>query len=197
MLFSYDTLCATERYKLMSQSIVPRPVAWIVTENGGIVNAAPFSYFTGLSSQPPTVLVSIGHKRDGSPKDTLANLRETGRCTLCITPPALLEAMHLSSKELGKQESETERFGIPLTRLLPDFPPMVEGVPAAFFCRFYKEIELEGSKTVPVVLEIVSQYLEESAVTDKENLELAVEAVARVGKGYARLGDFITPPEIA
>ena len=71
-----------ENYKLMAQTILPRPIAWVVTEDNGVVNIAPFSYFIGLSSEPASVLISVGHKADGTPKDTLANLRKHKKCTI-------------------------------------------------------------------------------------------------------------------
>ena len=73
-----------ENYKLMAQTILPRPIAWVVTEDNGVVNIAPFSYFIGLSSEPASVLISVGHKEDGTPKDTLANIRKNRKCTICI-----------------------------------------------------------------------------------------------------------------
>ena len=57
-----------ETYKLMAQTIIPRPIAWVVTEDAGVINVAPFSYFIGLSSDPASVLISVGHKADGTPK---------------------------------------------------------------------------------------------------------------------------------
>ena len=51
-----------ENYKLMAQTILPRPIAWVVTEDNGVINIAPFSYFIGLSSEPASVLISVGHK---------------------------------------------------------------------------------------------------------------------------------------
>ena len=196
MLFDYAQTDPKTNYKLMSQTIIPRPIAWIVTERAGVVNAAPFSYFTGLSSRPPTVVVSVGHKPDGSPKDTLRNLRETGRCTLCMVAPSQLEKMHYSSKSLDEGESETEAFDIPLKRLAEGFPPMVEGSPVAFFCRLYKEIELEGSKTIPLILEIQKQFVDDAAIEDAERLTIDFDPLARVGTSYALLGERLEAPEI-
>jgi flavin reductase (DIM6/NTAB) family NADH-FMN oxidoreductase RutF len=196
MLFDYTGTDPKTIYKLMSQTIVPRPIAWIVTERGGVVNVAPFSYFTGLSSRPPTVVVSVGHKPDGTPKDTLKNLRETGRCTLCMVAPSQLEKMHYSSKPLAENESEAEAFGIGLERLVEGFPPMVKGSPAAFFCELYQEIALEGSKTIPLVLEIGRQFVEDAAIRDAERLTIDFEPLARVGTSYALLGERLEAPEI-
>ena len=44
-------------YKLMTGIIVPRPVALVSTlDRNGVANLAPFSFFTGVGSNPPTVL---------------------------------------------------------------------------------------------------------------------------------------------
>ncbi|WP_223175432.1 flavin reductase [Sulfurimonas autotrophica] len=58
-------------------------------------NIAPFNYFMGFSSEPATMIVSIGHKSDGSEKDTLRNIKESGKCTICMVDEA-----HLNRKKL-------------------------------------------------------------------------------------------------
>ncbi len=196
MLFDYTQTDPRLNYKLMSQTIIPRPIAWIVTENGGIVNAAPFSYFTGLSSKPPTVIVSVGHKPDGAPKDTLRNLRETGRCTLCMITPDFLEPMHFSSKALREDESETQTFDIATKRLIEGFPPMIEGVPVAFFCTLHQEIDLKESKTIPLILKIERQFVDDACIKDRDRLRIDFDPLARVGTSYAKLGERLEAPEI-
>ncbi|HIP14406.1 MAG TPA: flavin reductase family protein [Sulfurimonas autotrophica] len=197
MLIDYANKEFTQRYQLMAQTIIPRPIAWIITQNKqGVINIAPFSYFMGLSSEPATMIVSIGHKSDGSQKDTLKNIRESKRCTICMVDEAHLEAMHFSSKELSEDESEATVFGIKTKKVVEGFPPMVEGIPSAFFCEFYQEISLKGSKTIPLVVEIKEQFIDDAILSDKEKIILDYEPVARVGKSYALLGKKITPPTI-
>ena len=197
MLIDYKDKEPIQRYKLMSQTIIPRPIAWIVTKSkDGILNIAPFSYFTALSSNPPTMIVSIGHKSDKSPKDTLKNIRETKKCTICIVDEKNLKKMHFSSKELSSQISEADVFDIKTKEILKDFPPMVENVPSAFFCEFYQEIDLKGSKTIPLIVEIKAQFLDDKIITDKEKITIDFNPLARVGKSYATLGKSITPPDI-
>ena len=60
MILEFDKLEPVKRYKVMSQSIMPRPIAWIVTKSNGVINIAPFSYFIPISSKPATIIVSIG-----------------------------------------------------------------------------------------------------------------------------------------
>ena len=197
MIVDYADKVLTQKYQLMAQTIIPRPIAWIVTRNKqGTLNIAPFSYFMGLSSEPATMMVSIGHKSDGSQKDTLKNLRETKKCTICMVDAAHLKQMHFSSKELRENESEAALFDIKTQEMLADFPPMVEGIPSAFFCEFNQEIELKDSKTIPIVVEIKAQYIDEDIITDKEKLILDYAPLARVGKSYALLSEQIVPPKI-
>jgi flavin reductase (DIM6/NTAB) family NADH-FMN oxidoreductase RutF len=197
MEIDYHEINASERYKLMAQSVVPRPIAWIVSENeNGTFNIAPFSYFTPLSSYPPTLIVSVGHRPDGTPKDTLANLRRSGRCTLCLAAPEQVEPMHFSSKALAAGESEAERFGIVLTEGREGFPFRIDGSPTAFYCRLHSEVPLEGSKTIPLILEIEGQYLDERCILDEERLHLDCDLLARVGPEYRKLGERIPAPEI-
>ncbi len=196
MIVDYNDKELTQKYQLMAQTIIPRPIAWVVTKNNGVVNVAPFSYFMGLSSDPATMMVSVGHKSDGTQKDTLKNIRETKKCTICMVDEKLLKKMHFSSKEMHSSQSEAEEFDIELKDVVDGFPPMIEGVPSAFFCEFYQEMELKGSKTIPLVVEIKEQYISDEIIVDKERITLDYEPLARVGKSYALLGKKITPPKI-
>ena len=185
-----------ETYKLMAQTIIPRPIAWVVTQNkDGLINIAPFSYFIGLSSEPATVLISVGHKQDNTPKDTLANIRESKRCVICMVDEPNLQKMHFSSKNLDKDISEAELFNIDTKSMFDDFPPIIDGVPCAYFCTLNQEINL-GGKTIPLILNVEQIYVKDENITDKQRLTIDFSPIARIGKSYARLGEEITPPTI-
>ena len=98
MQIDFSTLDKEGRYKLISNSIYPRPIAWIVTENDGVVNIAPFSFFAPVSSNPPVVVVGFGKKDDGSPKDTLKNILKTKKATICIPNQTHLQSISQSAK---------------------------------------------------------------------------------------------------
>jgi len=183
-------------YKLMSQTIIPRPIAWVVTEDDGVVNVAPFSYFIGLSSEPASVLISVGHKADGTPKDTLANIRKHRRCTICMVQERDLEKMHFTSKGLGHEQSEAEIFDIDTLLRKEGYPPAIESAPVVYFCELNQEIDLGGGKTVPLVLNVHEIYVEDEVIKDKEKLIIQFDPVARIGKSYAFLGEEVAPPSI-
>jgi len=192
-LTQHNTL--NETYKLMAQTIIPRPIAWVVTEDEGVVNVAPFSYFIGLSSDPASVLISVGHKADGTPKDTLFNIRKHQKCTICMVEENDLEKMHLSSKAMGHDESERDRFEIPTSSIKEGYPPAIETAPVAYFCHLLQEVDL-GGKTVPLILQIDEIFVDDRVITDPEQMHIDFKPVARIGKKYAFLGEEIDPPVI-
>ena len=196
MIFNLDKSETNDKYKLMAQTIIPRPIAWVVTEDEGVVNAAPFSYFIGLSSSPATVLISVGHKSDGSPKDTLANIRKSKKCTICMVDEKALEKMHLTSKELEKNMSELAAFDIETETLFDVFPPMIADVPCAYFCDFNQEIDLGGGSTIPLVLNVKRMYVKDECIKDKEKMTIEFAPIARIGKSYSILGEGLPAPKI-
>ncbi len=184
MVKSYETLDTLQIYKLMSQTVIPRPIAWIVTEKDGIVNAAPFSYFTPLSSNPPTLIVSIGHKKDGTPKDTLYNIRKTKKATVCFVDETNLEDMKKTAESLPHDKSETQTFDIETTRLVSNYPPIIATAKTAFFCELFSELDI-GGKTIPVILKIDKQYIDDVVIDENGNIKL--NNIGRVGKSFAQL----------
>lgn len=197
MLFDLElNKSVNDAYKLMAQTIIPRPIAWVVTEDEGVINVAPFSYFIGLSSSPASVLISVGHKADGTPKDTLFNIRKHQKCTICMVEEKDLEKMHVSSKSLDKELSEAEIFHIETEKTFDEYPPMIKGVPSAYFCTLNQEIDLGGGSTIPLVLNVKQIFVNDAVITDSERLSIAFNPVARIGKSYAFLGEDVEAPSI-
>ena len=196
MRFDLDSMNGSSQiYKLMSQTIIPRPIAWVVTEDEGVVNVAPFSYFIGLSSDPAMVLVSVGHKADGTPKDTLLNIRKHKRCTICMVEENDLEKMHFSSVSLSHEKSEAVCFDIETETMKEGYPPKIVSSPVAYFCELFEEIAL-GGKTVPLILKVNEIFVDERIITDTEKMQIDFKPVARIGKKYAFLGEEIDAPTI-
>ena len=184
MTLDYKDINDLDRYKIMSGTVVPRPIAWIVTEDEGIINAAPFSYFIPLSSNPATLVVSIGKKEDESPKDSLANILKTKKATICFANESNLEKLKLCATSLAKNESEIEKYDIEVSRVLEEFPPMITSSQSALFCEFHSTIEL-GGETTPVILEIKKQYIQDECINDK--LHVKMDNIGRVGVSFAKL----------
>jgi flavin reductase (DIM6/NTAB) family NADH-FMN oxidoreductase RutF len=183
VIFDYEKISSSERTNLIYSTVIPRPIAWIITERDGIVNVAPFSFFAGISTTPPILIVAIGKKRDGSPKDTLRNILQNGKATICVVPENMMEKMVNSSEPLSSKSSEAEHFNIEVERIFKDFPPSIKGISSAMFCTFHSRVDLE-SDTTPILLKIEKQFVRDENFKDGF---LDLDVIGRVGKGFAKL----------
>ncbi|WP_028669671.1 flavin reductase family protein [Saccharospirillum impatiens] len=129
-------LDATAIYKLMVGSIQPRPIAWVCTRNHqGVLNLAPFSFFTLVSVNPPIVAFAPLRKPDGSEKDTVLNLQECPEFTLNIVSHRVVEAMNKTSAPLARGDSEVGFAGLSTTPSLAVLPPRIAQAQIHFECR--------------------------------------------------------------
>lgn len=113
MSFTYkdfNELNNKEQGKLLKGSIIPRPIAWVTTTNqAGVVNLAPFSYFNMMTSS----LVSISFRRNGKiKKDTARNILLNKEAVINIPDLTLIKQLDLSSKEVDSNISEVEMVGL-------------------------------------------------------------------------------------
>ena len=196
MFYQLKELNANNIYQLMAQTVIPRPIAWIVTQDEDVINIAPFSFFTPLSSNPPTVVVSIGHKSDGSQKDTYSNILKNKKCTICMVDEYNLEKMHFSSKELPKKISEAQEFDIETKSIFESYPPAILNCTVAYACSFNQIIDLNSQATIPVVLNVENIYVNDDNFTDELKRDIKFNPVARVSREYAFLGQRIKAPTI-
>lgn len=178
-LIKFGELPPADRYRLTVENLIPRPIGWVMTENNGILNLAPFSYFSGVSSRPPLLSLSIGRRKKGveEPKDTYRNLLETKKGVVMIPDYSQLEWVEQTGQVLPATRSEVEEFQIPVERPLPDYPPIVKGVPRAFFCTLYGTFDRPELATVPFFLKIEYFYTTGEPFTP----------IARLGTGYQPL----------
>ncbi|SFE55862.1 flavin reductase family protein [Alteribacillus iranensis] len=145
-IFNPEDLRTQDMYKLMIGSVVPRPIAWISSKSKeGVLNLAPFSFFTVASRKPPTLLVSIGPgvgERKGTIKDTLTNIRDVEEYVINIVPDKLANPMHESSLHVAPEVNEFESAGLtPEPSVTIDVPAVKES-PIAFECKLDRIIEV-------------------------------------------------------
>src|SRR6476660_9170662 len=96
-------------YRILINSVVPRPIAWVSTLNDGQLNLAPFSFFNAVSAKPPLLAFAPSLRLvDGqsTPKDTLHNIRQTGEFVVNVVTFAVAEAMNLTSGEYDRSVDE-------------------------------------------------------------------------------------------
>ncbi len=114
MEIDFEEISRTERYRFLTHVVVPRPIAWVTTlSENGVLNAAPFSFFNVFGSDPAFVALGIGNRKDGSLKDTVANIEKTGEFVINTVTESLAEQMVQTSFEYAPEENELE--AVPLT----------------------------------------------------------------------------------
>ena len=96
-------------YKLLTNIVVPRPIAWITSQNvSGVINLAPFSFFNAVGSNPLYVVVSVGRNDAGEAKDTARNIQANGEFVVNLVTEDLFDAMNISAADFPPDQSELE-----------------------------------------------------------------------------------------
>jgi len=201
MQLNFSTLSAAERYHLMTQTIIPRPIAWVLTASNEKTeqdnyNLAPFSYFTGICSEPPLLMISITKKPDGQLKDTLINALKNKKMVIHIPSEKQAALVTQTAAPLLHGESEIKDCAL-TTTTLGDFelPRLVE-CDVAYGCELYETKEIGDAPQTLIFAEIKTIYINEQVLnTEKpERIDIKANKV----KPLARLGGGqytgITPP---
>lgn len=153
MLLDFSALPARDAYQWMTATIMPRPIAWVSTVSAeGKVNLAPFSFFQGITANPPTLMFVPVNNRQGLKKDTTRNIEVVPEFVVNLVPRALAEQMNATAALLPYGESEFERFGIAAAPSERVKPPRVAAAPVAFECRLDRIVHIgEGPLAANVV----------------------------------------------
>ncbi|MDF0530753.1 flavin reductase family protein [Tsukamurella sp. 8F] len=128
--FDPDELDPGAFYRLLTASIVPRPIAWVSTRAAdGVLNLAPYSFFTVASTAPPIVqFTSVGHK------DSWRNILETGEFVVNIGTESLIEQMNRTSEHVEHGVDEFALAGLTPERSATVAPPRVAEAPVSIEC---------------------------------------------------------------
>ena len=196
---SASELSPHEQYKLLSGSIIPRPIAWITTQNtAGLINIAPFSFTTGISNQLPLLSVAILRERQ-VPKATAANLLARHEAVVHMVSTDLTKAMNQTAARLAPDQSELTLIDLPL---IPSTEIQVPGLQAArirFETILYQYVPIRDAAGIIMtdlfILEIRQFHFAET-VLDLPTLHVNTTALAPIarlaGPNYAELGRTFT-----
>ncbi len=168
-------------YKLMTSTIVPRPIAWISTvSKDGIFNVAPFSYFAGVSSSPPLLMVSVGSKETGEKKDTWKNIEETGEFVVNIVTKQLLEKMNITSVAFDEDIDEFKEADLTPEPSLIVKAPRIKESPINIECKKFEIINI--GKMGIIFGEIVNFHIKDELLNEKGYVDTKkIEIVGRLG----------------
>ena len=194
MIFDVAQLPPGMAYKLLTATVVPRPIGWVSTLGpGGVVNLAPFSFFNAMGGAPPVVALGILRSPGGGLKDTARNITERGEFVVNLVPETLIAQMSATSAPLPADQSELEAAGLTAEPSHHIAPPRVAESPVSFECRTFQIVET-GPDQVLIVGSVLAVHVADRFVLDAGRGHLdtpALELVARMhGSGwYARGSD--------
>jgi len=191
MIIDPATLERRQRYRLLTSTVTPRPIAWVSTRGkDGSLNLAPFSFFQALCGTPPLIMLCIG-QRQGYPKDTLRNIQETGEFVINIVTEELAEKMNLSS---GEHTADVDEFA--LAGLIPApsevvSAPRVAESPINLECKLTQIVPLEGSDYSMIIGEILRWHVADGLLAPDGLVDTArLRPLGRLGRDeYVKFGE--------
>ena len=175
-------------YHMLVGLVAPRPIAWVTTiSESGVVNLAPFSFFNAFGANPPVVVFSPTHKRDGGKKDTLLNIEANGEFVINASTEKHADLINLSSKPLSYDESEVALTGLATTPSTLVRPPRLADVPFALECKLMQIIPVgNGPISANLVIgQIVTMHVNDD-ILDSHGIPdpRKINAIARLGGEY-------------
>ncbi|MDR3709484.1 MAG: flavin reductase family protein [Capsulimonadaceae bacterium] len=190
---------ANRAYKLLASAVVPRPIALVTTQDRqGRVNAAPFSFFNLMGSQPPILAINIADLLDGSPKHTRANIAATKEFVVNLVHRDIAESMNVCAIDFpgGANELDFAKFTPASSTKVA--PPRIAESRVQIECTLAEVVNVGNNHVVIgniVYLHVADEFL------DKERMRVRTPELDLIGRmhgsgWYARTTDLFEIPRI-
>jgi flavin reductase (DIM6/NTAB) family NADH-FMN oxidoreductase RutF len=176
-------LSSADRYKVVTSTITPRPIAWITTvSREGVRNAAPYSFFNAVGHEPPLIVLGLlRDPRSGGPKNTAANILATDEFVVNLVCEADAEAMNLTSIDAPAEIDEIELAKLATLPSSVVKPERIASSPVSFECRRRAALDFGPGQTV-FVGEILVAHIRDEFMLDRERLHFDTPAMRLIGR---------------
>jgi flavin reductase (DIM6/NTAB) family NADH-FMN oxidoreductase RutF len=182
MLFDFTKIPPPECYKLLVSTVTPRPIAWVVSmDMEGRINAAPFSFFNAFAGDPPVIGIGIGSHHPSAPKDTRANIRETGQFVVNLVSEENAEAMNITAIEFEPGVDEVEKAGLTTIPSVRVKPPRIAESPVSMECELMQIVDL-GTNNGLVLGRVVAMRVRDDAVIDAAKYYIDTPKLKLIGR---------------
>jgi flavin reductase (DIM6/NTAB) family NADH-FMN oxidoreductase RutF len=185
-----------DNYKLLTNLIVPRPIAWVTSLNkNGVINLAPFSFFNAIGANPLYLIISIGTNDAGEPKDTARNIQERGEFVVNLVTEELFEAMNISAADFPPDESELEAAHLHTAPSVKVSVPRVAEAQVSLECKLFRTDTLGDNRLV--IGEIVMFHVADHLIDARFHVR-GFAPIGRLGSPsvYCRTTDRFDVPRI-
>ncbi len=192
--FDPSKLDIKTNYNLMISGIIPRPIAFVTTQDkAGNHNLAPFSFYNGFSANPPIIGFSPALSgRMGEPKDTLLNVRDVPEFTVSLVTSTMTEQMAMASSAYDRNVDEYVKSGLTKRESQIVKPPHVHESPFIMECKLWDIVEMGGLPAGGNLIlgEVVMFHVCEDAYSGHRIDPEKLDAVSRLGYSwYSRAND--------
>lgn len=197
MQFDPNELEHSAVYKLLTGSVIPRPIGWISTvDENGINNLAPFSYFNAVGEDPPHVMFSTV-RGNNTNKDTLNNVLSNGQFVVNMVTEELAEQMNTTSQSVASDVDEFQLANLTPISSVKIKPMRVKESPISFECELVHHYFLENHKNggaCIIIGRIIMMHFAEDVLLEnyKINLETYKPIARLAGSNYAKLGELFS-----
>lgn len=190
MVIHPESVTPNDMYRLLTACVIPRPIAWVTTvAEDGTINAAPFSFFNAVSSDPPIVMISV-ERRMGEPKDTARNIHNTREFVVNIVNEQLAEKMNITAGLYPRTTSEIELAGLSLLPGLKLRTPRIGESPISLECSVLQWTELGKGPTDLIFGEVLSFHIRDEVFAAGNINFKELKAIGRLaGNSYCRTTD--------
>jgi len=180
---------------LLTDIVVPRPIAWVSTVNtNGISNLAPFSAYAMVSANPMVVCFTAITTRDGRKKDTLLNIELTGEFVISVVTEDLAEAMNETCAPYPRDINEYEKAGLTPAKADTVKAPKVSESPINMECKLLQILEFGQSPHISslIIGKVLMVHISDEIFDNKTGRISGLKAVGRLGGDgdtYCRTND--------
>ncbi|MEZ5798499.1 MAG: flavin reductase family protein [Paracoccaceae bacterium] len=171
-------------YKLLAATVMPRPIAWVVSQDKAWHrNAAPFSFFNVMGSAPPTVALGMLADPERGHKDSAQNILDTGEFVVNLVPERLVGQMNLTAIDAPRGVDELDLAGLATTASIHVAPPRITESPVAFECRVHTTVET-GPGQLVVIGRVLAVHVDDRFVLDAGRAHIDTPALDLVARSY-------------
>lgn len=182
MDFDVSKLTHQNIYNLLIGLVAPRPIAWITSMDlQGRLNAAPFSAFNYVGTDPPIVAIGAGNRPGPGVvgKDTAQNIRHRREFVINIVNEALAEAMVMCAVDFPPGVNELEVANLQTEPSLIVSVPRILESPASLECRELTTMEIGRSRVI--IGQVVAMHVKDEFV-DQSGPYIRAEQMHAVGR---------------
>lgn len=179
---------AMSRQFMLSQLVVPRPIAMVSTQSpDGVPNIAPMSYYLPITGSPMLVGVTMGLREDGEQKHTYVNAMAAGDFVINVTSEQFAEQIEIVAYESAAEADEFEMAGWTPVSATKVTSPAIAEASARLECRVSQVVEL-GESGVPfgevhlIIAEVVWVWCDDAVLDENGRIDaLKLAPVSRLG----------------